>query len=169
MSCRRSRRCGSFRLQLQVPFERHRMSQCQRRAPLGVEIHVGDRVSRRYSSQAEVPPRITYEPAHSVETPVPTGSAHLAGFIEAEWLRCKRAQGELTASCLVAKQYCCMTAAQASSSTSTLTRATRYKHTTMVPDACSRRGTGSALKQFVPMTYPRLGAGLALGSATTEP
>lgn len=39
--------------------------------------------------------RIVCAPAHFVEIAVPTGAAHSAGFIEAEWFRCKRAQGKI--------------------------------------------------------------------------
>ena len=58
-------------------------------------MHVGDRVSRSYSTQAKVSTRTTYAPTHLVEIAVPTGPAHSAGFIEAQWLRCQRAQGEI--------------------------------------------------------------------------
>lgn len=44
---------------------------------------------------SRVSTRIIYTPAHFAEIAVPPGSAHLTGFIEVEWLRCERAQGEI--------------------------------------------------------------------------
>ena len=95
MSRRRSRRCGSLRAPARssIRTTSHVAMSASSNSP--TRIHVGDRVSRRYSTQAEVSTRIIYAPAHFVEITVPPSSAHLAGFIEAQWLRCKRAQGEI--------------------------------------------------------------------------
>lgn len=95
MSRRRSRRCGSSRAPARSSMRTtsHVAMSASSNSP--TRIHVGDRVSRRYSTQAEVSTRIIYAPAHLVEIAVPTGSAHSAGLIEAERLRCKRAQGEI--------------------------------------------------------------------------
>ena len=95
MSRRRSRRCGSSRAPARssMRMTSHVAMSASSNSP--TRIHVGDWVSRRYSTQAEVSTRITYSPAHFVEVSVPAGSAHSAGFIEAERLRCKRAQCEI--------------------------------------------------------------------------
>jgi len=95
MSRRRSRRCGSSRAPARssIRTTSHVAMSASSNSP--TRIHVGDRVSRRYSTQAEVSTSIIDAPAHFVEISLPTGSAHFAGFSEAEWLRCKRAQGEI--------------------------------------------------------------------------
>ena len=95
MSRRRSRRCGSSRAPARssIRTTSHVAISASSNSP--TRTHVGDPVSRRYSTQAEVSMRIIYAPAHFVEIAVPPGSAHLAGFIEAQWLRCKRAQGKI--------------------------------------------------------------------------
>ena len=95
MSRRRSRRCGSPRAPARSSMRTTSHVAMSAASNSPTRIHVGDRVSRRNSTQADVSTRIIYAPAHFVEIAVPTGSAHLAGFIEAEWLRCKRAQGEI--------------------------------------------------------------------------
>ena len=95
MSLRRSRRCcsslapasSSIRTTSQVARSVLRSSPTR--------MHVGDPVSRRYSTHADVSTRIIRPSAHFVEVPVPTGSAHPASFLKAEWLRCERSQGKI--------------------------------------------------------------------------
>lgn len=169
MSRRRSRRCRSSRAPARssIRTTSHVAMSASSNSP--TRIHVGDRVSRRYSTQAEVSTRTIYAPAHFVEIAVPAGSAHLAGFIEAEWLRCKRAQGEiyrfpLGREAVLPHDRCTSFVVDVHVSAC---------HTPIIhhdgAGFLQRPGTGSVLKCFVSMAYPRLGARLALGSATTEP
>ena len=126
-----------------IPLEWHRMSQCQRRATLRLEYMPtigcrGDTPPKRNCQRGSFArPRISSRLPSQPAPRIRRASSRLRGSDASE---CK---AKLMASRLVAKQYRRMTAAQASSSTSTLMRAMHQSCTTRAPDACSGRATCS--------------------------
>ena len=169
MSRRRSRRCRSSRAPARssIRMTSHVARSASSNSP--TRMQVGDRVSRRYSTQAEVSTRIIYAPAHFVEIAVPPGSAHLAGFIEAESLRCKRAQGEIDGFLLGRE----MVLPHDRCASFVVDIHVSACHAPIVHHeaarCCSSLDTGSVRKRFVSMAYSRLGASLTVGSSATEP